>query len=347
MKRFIITEEDKRNILGMYGLINEQNSSFKMPTEIYKIISDIESQFSYCINGVVKGATYNGKEHLGDFEEYVKNTIGFDIWNLMDDKTKSQIWGFAYQSDSGANGEKKYRWIGGLAEVLDSSFKRANVVTTARTQSDIDTVINTVKNNKDKLPKIYNDYLKKVKHQYNSITNSETDCNRKNIWGPRPDAIDRMLNGEDHNTVLDDWEKIHIKGDISEPLNINNTSKKETTSTDNNQEKKSGMNFRSDSLSGLVKQINQGEWVDSNTNGFDLSKPVTIDFKEDSYMLSAPGGKDGFFTLKLTLNISKEHNLGEFPSKESLEGQGYKVWDDGTFQLKGEGVRDWALMYKK
>ena len=88
MKRFIITEEDKRNILGMYGLINEQNSSFKMPTEIYKIISDIESQFSYCINGVVKGATYNGKEHLGDFEEYVKNTIGFDIWNLMDDKTK-------------------------------------------------------------------------------------------------------------------------------------------------------------------------------------------------------------------------------------------------------------------
>ena len=144
------------------------------------------------------------------------------------------------------------------------------------------------------------------------------------------------------------WKHSSLQSDCGQKT-TNGTLEKEkvTKSTDNNQEKKSGMNFRSDSLSGLVKQINQGERVDSNTNGFDLSKPVTIDFKEDSYMLRAPGGKDGFFTLKLTLNISKEHNLGEFPSKESLEGQGYKVWDDGTFQLKGEGERDWALMYKK
>ena len=143
------------------------------------------------------------------------------------------------------------------------------------------------------------------------------------------------------------WKHSSLQSDCSQKT-TNGTLEKEkvTKSTDNNQEKKSGMNFRSDSLSGLVKQINQGEWVDSNTNGFDLSKPVTIDFKEDRYMLNAPGGKDGFFTLKLTMNISKEHKLGQFPSKKSLENQGYTVWDDGTFQLSGEGERDWALMYK-
>jgi len=344
MKRFIITENEKRNILGMYGLINEQNSSLYMPPKIFKIISDIESRFSYCENGIVKGATYDGKENLDDFAKYVRETIGFDIWNLMDGHTKSQIWGFAYQSDSGANNEKKYKWIGGLAEILDSSYKRDILVTKERTDSDIKTAINTIKNNKDKLPEIYDEYLTKVKQQYNNITKgSETDCNRKNIWGPRPDAIDRMLNGKDHKTVLDDWGKTYIKGDI------NNSSKKEkeTTSTDNHQEKKSGANFRSDSLSGLINQINQGELVDSKTNGFDLSKPVTIDFKEHIYMLHAPGGKDGFFTLKLALNISKEHELGLFPSKKSLENQGYTVWDDGTFKLSGEGKRDWALMYKK
>jgi hypothetical protein len=44
MQRFIITEEDKRNILEMYGLINEHNISLNIPPEIFKIISDIGLQ---------------------------------------------------------------------------------------------------------------------------------------------------------------------------------------------------------------------------------------------------------------------------------------------------------------
>ena len=59
MKRFIITEEDKRNILGMYGLINEQNSESPI-----------------CSNTGCKG-TYTGPE----FE--TGNDIAHDYSNVI------------------------------------------------------------------------------------------------------------------------------------------------------------------------------------------------------------------------------------------------------------------------
>jgi len=318
--------------------INESGDSFEIPTQIYKIIHDIESRFSFCKNGVVKGnSSYTGDEKANFFSKYVNDTIGYDVWNKLDDKTKSQIYSFAFQSDS--SNPYKYFWVKGLAQAVDSTVNRATITPDAAIQ-----IIKSANN----LANIYSSYLKVVKNQYNniSLTNGETECNRKKVWKPRPDAIDRMLNGEDHKKVLDDWQKTYIDEATSNPSDINNTSSTETTSTDNSQEKKSGATFRSDSLNGLIKQINQGELVD-NRNGFDLSKPVTIDFKEGRYILNAPGGKDGFFTLKLALNIVADNQANSFPAKDSLANQGYKVWNEGTFQLTGEGLRNWALMYKK
>jgi hypothetical protein len=322
--------------------INESGDSFEIPAQIFDIITQIEARFSRCDGGTkVRGLNYQGDSMKDVFKEYVKATIGFDTWNRLDTKTKSQIYAFAYQMDT-TKGKYKYWWVNGLAQAVDPTVNRATITPEAAIE-----IIKSAKN----LANIYSSYLKIVKQQCKNVTLEgadaiNTDCNRAKVWGPRPDAIDRMLNGEDHKKVLDDWQKTYIDEATSNSSDINNTSSTETTSTDNSQEKKSGATFRSDSLNGLIKQINQGELVD-NRNGFDLSKPVTIDFKEGRYILNAPGGKDGFFTLKLALNIVADNQANSFPAKESLANQGYKVWNEGTFQLTGEGLRDWALMYKK
>lgn len=221
MKKFILTEDDKKNILGMYGLINEQSSTFQIPQEIFQIITDIEARFSYCSGGTVYGEPkYKGKSKLGVFTEYVKGAIGFDTWNKLDNNTKAQIYSFAYQTDT-TSGGFKYWWVKGLAQAIDSNFDRVN--------GNPEEAIKIVKSSK-KLGSIYSDYLKTVKDQYANITmGSETECNRKKIWGPRPDAIDRMLNGENHKTVLDDWEKTYITGGVSKLSDVNKTNTNQTS----------------------------------------------------------------------------------------------------------------------
>lgn len=323
MKRFIITEEDKRNILGMYGLINEQNSESPI-----------------CSNTGCKG-TYTGPE----FEN--NNDIAHDYSNVITKAVAAKLKELYKSGDyvkvnfDGIKLSTKGMGTGNVVYKVEIPFESVNNKCDARTGfahvGGWGHPGAGVNKRKDEL---FNDSTKDSTGKYlrtNPVVGTINDMESSKKTSTPEGLIEYWIQWK-HSSLQSDCGQKTTNGTLEK--------EKEKTSTDNNQEKKSGMNFRSDSLSGLVKQINQGEWVDSNTNGFDLSKPVTIDFKEDRYMLNAPGGKDGFFTLKLTMNISKEHKLGQFPSKKSLENQGYTVWDDGTFQLSGEGERDWALMYK-
>ena len=324
MKRFIITEEDKRNILGMYGLINEQNSESPI-----------------CSNTGCKG-TYTGPE----FE--TGNDIAHDYSNVITKAVAAKLKELYKSGDyvkvnfDGIKLSTKGMGTGNVVYEVEMPFESVNNKCDARTGfahvGGWGHPGAGVNKRKDEL---FNDSTKDSTGKSvrtNPVVGTINDMESSKKTSTPEGLIEYWIQ----------WKHSSLQSDCGQKT-TNGTLEKEkvTKSTDNNQEKKSGMNFRSDSLSGLVKQINQGERVDSDKNGFDLSKPVTINFKEDGYMLSAPGGKDGFFTLKLTLNISKEHELGQFPSKKSLENQGYTVWDDGTFQLSGEGERDWALMYKK
>lgn len=331
MKKFVITENEKRNILGMYGLINEQSSGLNLPNEIFQIITDIEARFSYCKNGIVYGeSSYKGNSKLGVFTKYVKGTIGFDTWNKLDNNTKAQIYSFAYQSDSG-DGGFKYRWIKGLAQAIDPNFDRVN--------GDPNEAIKIIQSAKN-LGAIYDDYKKVVKDQYNNITlPNDTDCNRKKVWGPRPDAVERMMGGEDHKTVLDDWEKTYIKKVTNQTANKSSEENKDT-STDH------AIVLKYGTLKELLNSINNDEMGILGNPIYDTNKKVLINLKDGNFSLSLPRGKETLNSLKLAINIVSDHNSGVFPSKDSLQDKGYEVWDEGTFQLSGEGTRDWALMYK-
>jgi hypothetical protein len=302
MGKFIITESDKQNILGMYGLINEQSSGLNLPNQIYSIISDIEKRFSYCKGGVVMGAYYSGNEKVSVFSKYVKDTIGFDVWNKLDGKTKSQIYSFAFQSDSG-DGGYKYWWIKGLAQAIDSSFNRAG-----GTPSE---AIKIIKNSKN-LGGIYDNYLKVLKDQYNNITLSggETDCNRKNVWGPRPDTVDRMLNGENHKTVLDDWEKL-----IQRPIND-----------------RDGVKISDNNLSTFLKSI-QEKTTDMfiTSNVFDIY--FELDLSKNKYVLEIPPGNIKIQKMVLCLNTVDDNKNNLFPSKDSIRSKypNNKIIKQGVF----------------
>ena len=321
MQRFIITEEDKRNILGMYGLINEQNSEPPI-----------------CSNTGCKG-TYTGPE----FE--TGNDIAHDYSNVITKSVAAKLKELYKSGDyvkvnfDGIKLSTKGMGTGNVVYEVEIPFESVNNKCDARTGfahvGGWGHPGAGVNKRKDEL---FNDTTKDSTGKSvrtNPVVGTINDMEFSKKTSTPEGLVEYWIQ----------WKHSSLQSDCGQKT-TNGTLEKEkvTTSTD---EKKSGFNFRSNSLSGLIKQINQGELVDSNTNGFDLSKPVTIDFKEDRYMLNVPGGKDGVFTLKLTMNISKEHELGQFPSKKSLEKQGYTVWDDGTFQLSGEGKRDWALMYKK
>jgi hypothetical protein len=317
MQRFSITEEDKRNILGMYGLINEQNSEPPI-----------------CSNTGCKG-TYTGPE----FE--TGNDIAHDYSNVITKAVASKLKELYKSGDyvkvnfDGIKLSTKKMGTGNVVYEVEIPFESVNNKCDARTGfAHVGGWGHPGAGVNKRKEEIFNDTTKDSVRT-NPVVGTINDMEFSKKTSTPEGLVEYWIQ----------WKHSSLQSDCGQKT-TNGTLEKEkvTTSTD---EKKSGFNFRSNSLSGLVKQINQGELVDSNTNGFDLSKPVTIDFKEDRYMLNAPGGKDGFFTLKLTMNISKEHELGQFPSKKSLEKQGYTVWDDGTFQLSGEGERDWALMYKK
>jgi len=318
MQRFIITEEDKRNILGMYGLINEQNSETPI-----------------CSNTGCKG-TYTGPEF-----EINGNDIAHDYSNVITKAVAAKLKELYKSGDyvkvnfDGIKLSTKGMGMGNVVYEVEIPFESVNNKCDARTGfAHVGGWGHPGAGVNKRKDEIFNDTTKDSVRT-NPVVGTINDMESSKETSTDEGLVEYWIQ----------WKHSSLQSDCGQKT-TNGTLEKEkvTTSTD---EKKSGFNFRSNSLSGLIKQINQGELVDSNTNGFDLSKPVTIDFKEDRYMLNAPGGKDGFFTLKLAMNISKDHELGQFPSKKSLEKQGYTVWDDGTFQLSGEGERDWALMYKK
>lgn len=319
--------------------INESGDSFKIPAEIFDIITQIEARFSRCDGGTkVRGLNYQGDSMKDVFKKYVNDTIGFDTWNRLDTKTQSQIYAFAYQMDT-TKGKYKYWWVKGLAQAVDPTVNRATITPEAAIQ-----IIKSAKN----LANIYSSYLKVVNQQCKNVTLEgddaiNTDCNRAKVWGPRPDAIDRMLNGEDHKKVLDDWQRTYIDGAVNNLSDINSTSPTDTAKTE---PKSPGFVLTASTLARFKDSINNDE-QDFLSNTWNIGQKPQVVLTDTKFKLDLPGGNVKLTSLKLALNVTADNQAKLFPAKDSLAKQGYTVWAEGTFQLTGEGLRDWALMYTK
>lgn len=205
-RRFIITESEKNDIRRMYGLITEQSGQPLVSPKVYEIIKQIESIYSYMDNGKVVGRKFNGNEIENELSNYIDKTIGKSSWFKMDDKLRAQIYAYAFQSDSGKGGELKMKWIAGLANALDSGVNRGNIVRKPLNDPNVQDAIKKIQTacQNGTINSIYSRYLQILDEQYKS---SDYNDNYRNIWKNRPQAIDRMMNGEDSAVIFDEWEQ--------------------------------------------------------------------------------------------------------------------------------------------
>jgi len=205
-------------IKQVMGLINEQNSSNLVDEEVYEAIKNIESVFSFTDeNGKIIGKTYTGKEKEPNIKKAIQDTIGLDNWGKMDSKLKGQIYSFMFQSDSGTR--THLRWLAGLAQAIDPSINRSNIIDKPISDQNVQSVIKLIKDNIDNID--YNQYVTVVKNQYNNIRGTiNNNANKLKIWGPRPDALDKLMSGNSWDVVKQWWyDTINNTNQIPQPTN--------------------------------------------------------------------------------------------------------------------------------
>jgi len=309
MKKFIITEEDKKNILGMYGLINEQTSETPV-----------------CSNTGCKG-TYTGPEFNSqrDIAHKYSNVITKAVANKL--------------KELFSNGDYVKVNFGGI-KLSTKGMGTGNVV--------------------------YN-----VEIPFESVSNkcdARTGFAHVGGWNHSPELSKRkkeilsyIPNGKSTNVVVDndlDISKLTTTPEGLEEYWIqwkhkdyqNDCVKNNTTNT--NQSQKSLPNkvlyttLSFESLGNLITAIKNDEYDLLLDNTWDVNEKPQVLFKDNKYRINFPLGTDKLTSLRLALNVSDDYKTNKFPSKDSLESQGYKVWGEGEFQLTGEGKRNWALLYK-
>jgi hypothetical protein len=220
--------ENINRIKQVMGLLNEQASGGLVTDDVYAAIGNIEKVFSKVDeNDNIIGIPYDPRGKEENIKQAIKSTIGFDNWNKMDSKLKGQVYSFMFQSDSGTS--TRLRWLAGLAQAIDPNINRLTIVDKPLNNPQ---VINAIKLVNDNINKIdYATYIKVVKNQYNNISETPNDpLNRLYIWGPRPEALDKLMNGESWDDVKKWWwNRIDSNGKIE-----NNPYK--NTSNNNNQQ---------------------------------------------------------------------------------------------------------------
>ncbi len=165
---------------------------------VYKAISSIESVYSYADeNGDLFARSYKGNEKESNIKSAIKSTIGLNFWFQMSDFLRGQIYSFMFQSDSGP--QSRLRWLAGLAQTVNSSIKRGNIVDKTIDNPNVKNAIKSIQESisNGTINNLYSNYINVVKDQYSNISGTPNDpVNRLKIWGPRPEALDKLMNGE-------------------------------------------------------------------------------------------------------------------------------------------------------
>lgn len=301
------------------GLLNEQASGGLVADDVYAAIGNIEKVFSKVDeNDNIIGIPYDpmGKEE--NIKQAIKSTIGFDNWNKMDSKLKGQVYSFMFQSDSGTS--TRLRWLAGLAQAIDPNINRLTIVDKPLNNPQ---VINAIKLVNDNINKIdYATYIKVVKNQYNNISETPNDLlNRLYIWEPRPEALDKLMNGESWDDVKKWWwNRIDPNGKIkNNPYkNVSNNNQQSVVTpikTDSTKQippiVQSADTAKTNNTSPVNQTNNLGSTQQTNTvpqqtyNYPDMSKP----FKPtngDSWLYAYDGTK---LIVKNPRGSNKEFNL--------------------------------------
>jgi hypothetical protein len=207
-------QENINRIKQVMGLLNEQASGALVGDNVYDAIKNIEHAFGF-INDkkeIEPRKDLNGRENSDLIKNVINNSIGLDYWAKLDPKLQGQIYSFMFQSDSGVrkNGkivkETRFRWLAGLAQAIDSSINRTDIIDKQLNDPNVQNAIKIVKNNIDKID--YNTYMTILKSQYEKLTTDDPKNDGIRllyIWEPRPYALDKLINGGESWESVEKW----------------------------------------------------------------------------------------------------------------------------------------------
>ena len=250
-------------IKQVMGLITEQNDESLVDEKVYDAIKNIESVFSFTDkDGNIKPRPkLTGKEKEQNIKNVIQDTIGLDYWKKMNPKLQGQVYSFMYQADSDTN--SFYRWLAGLydAIILDENEKntkmsRSDIFTNKVPKLDVNgketgekeilprnalppekqnNIKSAIKKVQDAIinKKInYDKYMDIVKKQYETLGGTPNDAaNKLKIWGPRPEALNKLMSNESWDDVKKWWYK--EIGESNQTNQVTNTSTQKDSSSPN------------------------------------------------------------------------------------------------------------------
>lgn len=231
MKKFIITESEKKEIRTLYGILSEQEIK-KCKKCIGNYTGELDKCGFYAVERFEENYGTATGESMGD--DYFEGTYSVKdkliserlnkyipkAWSSMTKKTKMQIWSFMFNSDS-ESGNDHFRWLAVLYLTANNSISEFDEQLTME-------IINNKDSQKwNEAIKLVNsttnwDYTKLLKmidgqyKTYNPVKYLKT-------WSYRPKYLDLMYddctNGIDpfsnEPDTIDSDSKIVIKGDKS------------------------------------------------------------------------------------------------------------------------------------
>lgn len=198
-------QENIQRIKEMMGLISEQAGGL-VPDNVYSAISNIESTFSYTDDtGKIMGRSLNGKEVDGNISSYIQSTIGLDYWSKIGPDLRGMIYQYMYQHDSGKNGMRMW-WIAGLTQAINPNIQRSLISSKPLEDPNVQNAIKLIKDTikSGNIDRYYGEYKKVLDNQY-SVTSSANQKNYKNVWKYRPIAFERLMKGQDWETIKKEW----------------------------------------------------------------------------------------------------------------------------------------------
>jgi hypothetical protein len=286
-------------IKQVMGLITEQSSSNLVTDDVYEAIKNIESEFSATDeNGKIIGIAYNPRGKESNIKKAIEETIGLDDWGKMDSNLKGQIYSFMFQSDSGPR--TRLRWLAGLAQAIDPKINRTNIVDKPITDSNVQSAIKLIKDNINSIN--YNKYMTVVKDQYKNISSTiNDDANKLKIWGPRPEALDKLMSGESWPDVKAWW--YNEIGEPNQTTQTTNTPPRNATSTNNSQSTAITPAAAATTSQTATASTNIGTLVDTTLEEGQPGDPYVYIKNEDGDFLTYKCGKTNERCPDLSTNL--------------------------------------------
>jgi hypothetical protein len=342
MKKVIITESDRSEILKMYGLLNEQKymkdySGTLLDFCGYRAIEKFE-ETSGTTNGTSMGDDYF-EGQVDDFEskisDNIQNTIGLGVFSKLPPKMRMQIWSFMFNGTDASQGTVK--WLAGLSQAMnmgkftdDKDAQEYRIKVNKKGSNEFNDAVQQIINFKGNWDDVYNNYLVVLDKQYKSTAeNNNKKTSYENSWKFRPKSLSKY------------YDECGSNNTPKTKINSNNT---KPNSSVESVSFVAPIYLKKDAFNELSKKIQKF----TEENIFDYES-YSIDSVELKYN---PNRNEIIFKMVIgpgNLKIKKVVLAINDESKRAQESKGYKLIESGKIQLPGEfasskpGGYDWYL----